>query len=75
MRELYVSNVSFLLANNLKVPFPDFSGDWFTDRTEHAEMIHLVMDMMISGPLEQSQSGRSNIKLGDLVLLDDIPVA
>lgn len=38
-------------------------------------MLHLVMDVLITSPLQQSQGGRGDIELGHLVLLNHIPVA
>lgn len=71
----YVANVSFLLSDLLKVPLPDLSGNWFTDGAQDTQVLHLVVDVLITGTLQQTQSCGGDIELGDLVLLNDIPVA
>lgn len=38
-------------------------------------MRHLVVDVVVASALKQTQGGGSDVELGDLVLLDDVPVA
>lgn len=73
--ETYVTNVSLLLANLLKVPFPDFRSNGLTNGTQDTQVLHLVVNVVVTSALEQTQSGGSNVELGDLVLVDDVPVA
>lgn len=64
-----------LLANDLVVPLPDLSSDGLTDRAEDSEVLHLVLDMLVASALEESQRGRGNVELCDLVLRADLPVS
>ena len=64
-----------LLANDFVVPFPDLCGDWLSDRSQNTERFHLLLDVLVTGSLEQTQSSWRNIELSDLVLLADIPVS
>lgn len=47
----YVTNVSLLLANLLKVPLPDFRGDGLTNGTENTQVLHLVLNVLVTGTL------------------------
>lgn len=38
-------------------------------------MLHIMFDEMVAGSLEQSESRGCNVELGDLVLLNDVPVS
>jgi hypothetical protein len=71
----YVHNVGFLLSDNLVVPFPDLCCDGLTDGTQHTESLHLSLDVLVTGTLQQTESSRGDVELGDLVLLADVPVA
>jgi len=70
-----VTNVSLLLANLLEVPLPDFRSNGLTDRAKDTQVLHLVLDVLVTSTLEQAQSGGSNVELSNLVLLDNIPIA
>lgn len=70
----YVDDVSGLLADDLMVPLPDFCGDGLAYGAEHTEVLHLVLHVIITCPLEQSQRGGSNVELRHAVLLAHIPV-
>ena len=67
--------MGFLLANLLKVPLPDLRGNGLTNGTQNTQVCHLVVDVLVAGTLEQTQSGGSNVELSDLVFVDHIPVA
>lgn len=67
--------MGFLLANLLKVPLPDLRGNGLTNGTQNTQVSHLVVDVLVTGTLEQTQGGGGNVELGDLVLVDHIPVA
>ena len=71
----YVANVRFFLSNLLKVPLPHLGSNGFTDRAQNTQMLHLVVDEVVTRALQQTQSSWGNVELGHLVLLDDIPVA
>jgi hypothetical protein len=71
----YVDNVSFLLSNNLKVPLPHLCGDGLTNTAQDSQVLHLVLDKVVASTLQESQSGRSNVKLCDLVLGNNVPVS
>src|SRR5690606_32007753 len=45
-----------------------------TDGTKHTQARQVVLNVMVAGALEKSQRGRSNVELGNLVLVNDIPV-
>lgn len=74
-KETYVANVRFLLANLLKVPLPDFRGNGFTNGTKNTQVFHLVVDVVVTSTLEQTQGSGGNVELSDLVLVDHVPVA
>jgi hypothetical protein len=65
----------FFLANDLKVPLPNLSSNRFTDRSKYTEMLHIVLDMLITCALEQPQGCWCNVELGNAMLLNNIPVA
>lgn len=67
--------MGLLFAYNLKVPLPDLSGNRLADRTKHTELLHLMLHMLVTCTLEQPQSSRCNVELGDVVLLNNVPVA
>lgn len=67
--------MGFLLANLLKVPLPDLRGNRLTNGTQDTEVLHLVVDVVVTSTLQQTQSGGGNVELSDLVLVDDVPVA
>ena len=69
-----VANVSFLLAHLFEIPLPDFRGDGFPHGPQDAQMSHLVVNVVVAGALEQTQGRGSHVELGDLVLVDHIPV-
>ena len=71
----YVHNVGLLLSDGFEVPLPHLSGDGLTDRSQHTEVLHLVLDVLIAGTLQQTQRSGRNVELADVVLVDDIPVA
>jgi hypothetical protein len=67
--------VCVLLADDLVVPFPDFGGDRLTDRAKDSEMFHLVLDVLVTSALQESERCRSDVELCDLVLRADLPVS
>lgn len=50
----YVDNVSFLLSDNLEVPLPHLSSDGLTDTAQNSEMLHLVLDVVVTSALQES---------------------
>lgn len=50
--QTYVNDMSFLLSNNLKVPFPDLGSDWLSDGSQDSEMLHLMLDVLITRSLK-----------------------
>ena len=50
----HVYYVRLLFPDDLMVPFPHLCGDRFSDRAQHSEMLHLVFDMFVTGPLQQT---------------------
>jgi hypothetical protein len=48
----YINNVSFSLSNNFEVPLPDFRSDWLSDGSQDSEMLHLVLDVLVTSSLE-----------------------
>jgi hypothetical protein len=71
----YVDNVSLLLSDNLKVPLPHLCGDGLTDTAQNSEVLHLVLDKVVTSTLQKSQSGGSNVELCNLVLSNNVPVS
>lgn len=67
--------MALLLSNNFEIPLPDLSGDRFADRAQDAKVSELATNMLVTSTLQQSQSGGSNVKLGNVVPLDDVPVS
>lgn len=61
--QTYIYNVGLLSADNLVVPLPDLCGDWLTNTTEHPQVLHLVLNVVVTRTLEQSQSCRRNVEL------------
>jgi hypothetical protein len=70
----YIYNVALLLADYIIVPLPDLGGDRLSDGAQDTQVLHLSLDVLVSGALEQSQSGGGDVELGHVMLLDDIPV-
>jgi len=75
MYATYVDNVSLLLSNNLEVPLPHFCSDRLTNTAQNSQVLHLVLDKVVTSTLQKSQSGRSNVELCDLVLGNNVPVS
>jgi hypothetical protein len=67
--------VCVLLADDLVVPFPDLGGDGLTDGAKDSEMLHLVLDVLVTSTLQESERCRSHVELCDLVLRADLPVS
>jgi hypothetical protein len=67
--------VANLLSDLLVVPLPDIGSDGLSDGSENTEGLHLLVDVVVTGTLQQTESGGSNVELSDLVLVDDVPVA
>jgi hypothetical protein len=74
-RETYVDNVGVLLANDLVVPLPHLCGNGLTDRSKNSEVLHVVLDVLVAGALQQSERGRGDVELCDVVLCADLPVS
>ena len=51
-QQTYVNDVSFFLSNNLEIPFPHLSSNWFTDRAQNSQVFHLMLDVIIASPLQ-----------------------
>lgn len=71
----YIDNMCLALTDNVKIPLPDFSSNGLANGSENPKVLHLVLHMLISSTLEQSQRGRGNVELADIVLVDNVPVA
>lgn len=67
--------MGLVLANDIVVPLPNFSGNGLTNGTQDTEVLHLRLDVLVASALQQTQSGGGNVELGDLVLVDNVPVA
>lgn len=75
LKGTYVNNVSLALADDFKVPLPDFCCNGLTDGTQNSEVLHFASHMLVSSTLEQTQCCGGHVELSDLVFVDDIPVA
>lgn len=64
-----------LLADNLVVPLPDLGGNGLADGTESSQVLEVAADVLITSPLQQSQGSGGDVELGDVVLLDNVPVS
>ena len=71
----HVDNLRLLPAHHLKVPLPHLGGDGLADRSQHAEVLHFVLDKLVASPLEQAERRGRHIELRHLVLVDYVPVA
>ena len=64
-----------LLADDFVIPFPHLGGDGLTDRPEYSQMLHVVLDVLVAGALQQSERGRGDVELCDVVPCADLPVS
>lgn len=71
----YVDDVCLVLSNDLVVPLPDLGCDWLTNRAQYTESLHLVLHVVVTCALQESQSGRCNVELRHSVLLAHVPVS
>lgn len=67
--------MGLFLANNLKVPLPNLSGNRLADGPKHTELLHLMLHMLVTCALEQPQRSRCDVELRNMVLLNNVPVA
>ena len=71
-----VNNGALLLSNMVVIPVLGFRVDGFTDTTQHLEGAEIVAgDVMFTKTTEETDGGGGGVELGDLVLLDSLPVA
>ncbi|KAH3663721.1 hypothetical protein OGAPHI_005122 [Ogataea philodendri] len=69
-----VRNVTQALSDLLIVPIPDLGSNWFSDRTQSTQGAQIVLlDLCLSGFLEQSQCSWCNVEVGCTVFLNDLP--
>ena len=66
--------MALLSANLLVIPFPDILSNWLSNGAENPQALQVTSDVVVTGPLEQPQSRWRDVELGDLVLLNDLPV-
>ena len=66
-----------LLASNVVVqPVPGFGVDGLADGAEDAEGAEVVvLDVVLAETAEETDGGGCGVELGELVLLDGLPVA
>lgn len=64
-----------MLANDVVVPLPDLGSNGLTNRAQNTEVLHLTSNVLVASALQQTQSGGGNVELGNLVLVDNVPVA
>ena len=71
-----VNDGALLLSNVVVIPVPSFGVDGFTDTTQHSEGAEIVAgDVVFTKTTEETDGGGGGVELGDLVLLDGLPVA
>lgn len=71
----YVHNMGLLLADDLVVPLPDLGSNRLANRAKDTQAAHVTLDEIVTGALQQTQGGGSDVKLSNLVLGNNIPVA
>lgn len=70
-----VADVGLATANELVIPLPHVLGDRLTDGAKHAQGVQLVvLDVLLTGTLQQPQCGRCNVELVHAVLVNNVPV-
>lgn len=69
-----VHDVCLLFTDLLVVPLPHLGRDRLAHGAQNSEFLHFVVDVLVAGSLEQSEGRRRDVKLGDLVLVDHVPV-
>ena len=70
-----VNDSTLLLPNVVVIPVPSFGVDGFTDTTQHSEGAEIVAgDVVFTKTTEETDGGGSSVEVGDLVLLNCLPV-
>ena len=70
-----VNDGTLLLADVVVVPVPSFGVDRLADGTQHSESAEVVgLGMVLAETTEETDSGGSGVEVGNLVLLDGLPV-
>lgn len=60
----------------LLVPVPGLGVDGLSDRSDDPQALEAVAsDVLLTESSEESDGGRSGVEVGDLVLVDDVPVS
>ena len=63
-----------LLSGVFVVPVPSFGADGFTDATQHWGAEVVGFGVVLTETTEETNSSGSGVELGDIMLLDDLPV-
>jgi len=64
------------LSDVVVVPVPSLGVDWLTDTTQYSEGAEVMgVDMVFTETTEETNCSGSGVKLGNLVLLNGLPVA
>ena len=64
-----------LLSGMFVVPVPSFWIDGFTNATQHLDGAEVVsLGVVLAETTEEMNSSESGVELGDIVLLDHLPV-
>ena len=69
-----VNDGTLLLSGVFVVPVPSFGVDGFTDATKHSGAEVVGLGVVLAETMEEMNSSGSGIELGDIMLLDDLPV-
>ena len=71
-----VNDGTFLLPNVFVIPVPSLRVDRLANTTQHSEGAKVVgVDMVLTETTEEADGGGSSVDVGNLVLLNSLPVA
>jgi hypothetical protein len=71
-----INDGTLLLSDVVVIPVPSLGVDRLTNTTQHSEGAEIVgLDVMLTETTEETNGGRSSVELGNLVLLNGLPVA
>jgi len=71
-----IRDVTVVVTNVLIVPLPNLRGNRLTDGTQSSQRREIMLlNVVLTSTLQETQSSRGNVELSDLVLLNNLPVS